>query len=122
MVKVSGIKGFSLYTITDSGEIKRAGKEVNTWIQHGYKVVSLRGDNGMWYNRKVHRLVADAFIENPFGYEEVNHINRDRGDNRPYNLEWCTHKQNMLHAKERRDANGKVENNWLKYERLHSNK
>lgn len=43
----------------------------------------------------VHRLVAQAFVPNPYGCNEVNHINNNQADNRADNLEWVTHKENM---------------------------
>lgn len=46
---------------------------------------------------KVHRLVAIAFIPNPNGWEEVNHIDGDKYNNHVSNLEWCTRLQNMHH-------------------------
>lgn len=47
--------------------------------------------------RPVHRIVAETFIEKPEGYGkvEVDHINRNRQDNRVENLRWVTHKENM---------------------------
>ena len=43
----------------------------------------------------VHRLVAEAFIDNPQGYTEIDHINRDKSDNSVTNLRWVTHSENM---------------------------
>ena len=46
----------------------------------------------------VHRMVADTWIPNPNGYEQVNHIDGNKDNNCVENLEWTTPSQNMHHA------------------------
>ena len=46
----------------------------------------------------VHRLVAKAFIPNPNNLSDVNHIDRDRTNNRVDNLEWMTHTDNVKYS------------------------
>lgn len=46
----------------------------------------------------VHRLVAEMFVPNPDGLPCINHLDGDKSNPHPMNLEWCTHQQNMRHA------------------------
>ena len=65
----------------------------------GYSIITLN-HKGKKYTRKIHRLVAEAFIPNPFNYPEVNHKNGDKHDNDYKNLEWVTNIENIHHALE----------------------
>lgn len=56
----------------------------------GYKVVTLQMSGGWNMVRRVHTLVAEAFVPNPENKPCVNHKNEIRDDNRADNLEWCT--------------------------------
>lgn len=46
----------------------------------------------------LHRLVAQHFIPNPNGYEQINHIDGNRYNNSADNLEWCTCQHNIHHC------------------------
>ena len=56
----------------------------NTTV-HGYKRIKYKGKS-----YRVHRLIADAFLKNPGNKPTVDHINRDRSDNRVCNLRFAT--------------------------------
>lgn len=55
---------------------------------HGYKFVCLC-KYGQTKRMYIHRLVAYAFINNPYYLPQVNHKNENKDDNRVDNLEWC---------------------------------
>jgi hypothetical protein len=63
----------------------------------GYLVVNLCRDNKGAYSL-VHRLVAEAFIDNPQGKPQVNHIDGNLNNNRADNLEWVTDNENKAHS------------------------
>lgn len=63
----------------------------------GYPQVVLCKD-GKRITRKVHRLVAIAFIPNPEGKPTVNHKDSDRCNNVIANLEWATQKEQVRHS------------------------
>ena len=68
---------------------------------YGYRVVALRkftNNKSEQKLYKIHRLVAETFISNPNHYPVVNHIDGDKTNNNVENLEWCTVKDNAIHA------------------------
>ena len=63
---------------------------------HGYLQVHIP-INGKQTMKNVHRLIAQAFIQNHDDLPQINHKNCNRADNRVSNLEWCTPKYNNLY-------------------------
>lgn len=60
---------------------------------YGYECAVLY-NNGIGKNVKIHRLVAESFIDNPYDKQCVDHVNGIRNDNRVENLRWCTISEN----------------------------
>ena len=65
--------------------------------KNGYKYIHLKLD-GTQKSCRVHRIVAEAFVDNPNGYAEVNHIDENKANNRADNLEWCTRSYNCSYG------------------------
>ncbi len=92
------IKGYDdLYKVSNLGRIKSKRKILKPIDSHGYKYVHLCNKEHIRKNYAIHRLVAYAFIENPFNLPEVNHIDGIKSHNSVDNLEWVTSKNNALH-------------------------
>lgn len=84
--------------VNDRGGIcRKAGKVLTPDTAHGYYHIKLwQSGRFKWF--QIHQLVAIAFIPNPENKPHVNHLNSNRGDNMVDNLEWCTPKENLVHA------------------------
>ena len=67
----------------------------------GYKTVALTKD-GKTKTMFVHRIVAEAFIENKDELPTVNHKDEDKTNNFVENLEWCTNEYNLKHGTARK--------------------
>lgn len=65
----------------------------------GYLQVRI-GPTGHQKTVQIHILVGRAFVHNPNGYKEINHIDGNKLNNYPKNLEWTTRKANMRHARD----------------------
>lgn len=80
------------------------GKYLNPTATKGrdgssYYVVNIR-QHGIANIMLVHRLVAEAFIDNPDNLPTVNHKDGDKQNNRVENLEWASYSENNKHALE----------------------
>lgn len=107
------IKGFeNNYEISNYGRVKSLSRDVyfenillkrtkeiimkHNIINTGYPVIGLRLEN-VRTQHLVHRLVAIHFINNPNGYNCVNHIDLNKKNNKVNNLEWVTSSENTIH-------------------------
>lgn len=120
MALIKPVKGYEgLYSVTDRGEVIAEEKVVFNGRGYGKrkrKVLKqgLRGRGNLWYKHvilskdgvskaySVHRLVAEAFIENPNNYPEINHKDRNTFNNSVDNLEWCTRQYNIEYSKNKK--------------------
>lgn len=99
--KFEPIKGFdAIYFVSNYGRIinRKTGLELKQGKNNcGYRYVILC-NNGLRKKMYVHRLVANAFVENINGYDEINHIDENKENNNYLNLCWCNHIQNCKFA------------------------
>lgn len=95
------IKDFEgLYQVSNTGKvwsISRGQIRKTRLDKDGYERLDL-WDGNKTHTRFVHRLVAEAFLENAENKPEVNHIDECKTNNNLENLEWATRKENINHG------------------------
>ena len=97
------------YEVSNLGRVRVAGYvgcrgAVNPHVmcqyidRAGYYVVHFTDEQHKKHSFYVHRLVACAFVHNVRGVDLVNHLNENKLCNVAYNLEWCTHRENITYG------------------------
>lgn len=94
------VKGFEdKYEVSNFGKVRRLPYLLKSNLNgDGYPQLTLIDSSGKKYNKSIHRLVAETFIENPDNKETVNHKNGNKKDYKQSNLEWMTYSENTKHA------------------------
>lgn len=99
----ASIKGYEgLYEVSNFGNVRSLKfgkikylKPANNGFGY-YHVILCK--NGIKKDYKVHRLVANAFIENPNNLPQINHIDENKTNNKASNLEWCDNQYNKRYS------------------------
>jgi hypothetical protein len=98
---MKAIKQYPNYFVTKEGLVfsSKTNKFLKfSFDQQGYQRVGLYVGNYKSKTIKVHRLVAETFINNIENKKDVNHIDGNKSNNNVSNLEWCTRSENVKHA------------------------
>lgn len=100
------IPGYPRYQVSTCGRIRSVNYKNSKKIKvlkpslssDGYLKTMIQRGDGSYHTSRVHRWVAFAFLGVcPPGFE-VNHIDGNKENNCPSNLEYCTHSENIKHA------------------------
>lgn len=109
---IKGYEGY--YQVSNFGRVKSVSRKVVNHINgstrlvqskimsacdngNGYLFVHLRKD-GSRKSAYIHRIVAEAFVENKDNKPNINHKDYNTKNNAATNLEWCTQKENVSYS------------------------
>ena len=119
------IDGYANYEVSSHGRVRNATTErILKLVKDtgGYPIVKLC-KNGKSKTHKVHRLVANEFIDNPQNKKCIDHMDGVRTNNRLYNLRWASHIENNRNCVKQANTSSifkgvclsKRSNKWIAY-------
>jgi len=104
------IKDFENYEVSNLGNVRnvKTGRIIKQQLdKYGYCRLNLY-KNEKRHNKFIHRLVAQAFIENPDEKPVIDHINGDKLNNDVKNIRWATISENSQNSKVRKDNTSNI--------------
>ena len=95
-----------LYQVSDRGNVRSVDRINHIGSRYSGRILKPRYDkdgylrvslskNGIKKIKLIHRLVLEAFVENPSNLPEVNHLDEVKDNNELSNLEWCDSRYNV---------------------------
>ena len=106
------------YEVSNLGNVRSSkygtARLLKPTMKKGYYTVCIRAENTI-KQATLHRLVADAFVPNPYGYTIVNHKDENKTNNNANNLEWCTPQYNVTYKNAHKKSEEKHKKKVFKY-------
>jgi hypothetical protein len=102
------IADFDNYEISTAERVrnKTTGKYLSNRVnKQGYKVLELSYNNNRKF-KQIHRLIAEAFLDNPLNKIFVDHKDNNKLNNSIDNLRWCSKQENTQNRKKNSNNNG----------------
>jgi uncharacterized protein YerC len=79
-----------------------SNKFLSTFVNdNGYVVTSITMSKNVYKRYRVHRLVAETYLDKPIDYSDVNHKDHNKQNNHYNNLEWCDRAYNIKYSIDR---------------------
>lgn len=105
VIDVEGVEKPPRYEVSNFGRLKsfqnnEKGEIIKGSVIQGYKSLNIRLPKGKSFNRYVHKLVAETFVEKPsLDHKFVIHLDFDKMSNHFENLKWATKDEMVAHNK-----------------------
>jgi hypothetical protein len=105
VIDVEGVEKPPRYEVSNFGRLRSfqnnvKGEIIKGSVIQGYKSLNIRLPKGKSFNRYVHKLIAENFVEKPsIDHKFVIHLDFDKQSNHYKNLKWATKDEMVAHNK-----------------------